>query len=185
MTEPDAAQVDATEPDAAEPDVAEPTGRRWGLSYVSALLALVVVFGGFVLTDDAWPFAPLRMFSVGNDPNGAVRAMRLEGDTTKRHVILFADDFGLRRAELEEQTLPDRRVPDAKLAALAEVYNERHPNEPLVHLQVVVVSTQMRNGERASEPVPSVIGDWATPEYRGPRTRVDLPLAGPWAGYGK
>lgn len=163
-----------------------PAARQpWFWSVASAVLVAVVVFGGFVLTDDAWPFAPLRMFSVGNDPNGVVRAMRLEGDTATRHLILYADDFGLRRAELEEQTLPDRRVPNAKLRALADTYNRRHPSAPLIHLQVVVTSVRMRNGERAGRPIPTVIGDWATPAYRGPRVDVHLPLAPPWPGYGK
>lgn len=174
-------------------DPAEAPRPRWVLSAVSAALAAVVVFGGFFLTDDAWPFAPLRMFSYGNNPNGVVRTMHLEGhaadhvegNTAGRHVVRYADDFGLRRAELEEQTPWDKRVPDAKLGALASTYNDRNPDHPLIHLQVVVRTTQMRNGEPAGEPTESVIGDWATPAYRGPRVDVDLPLASPWPGYGK
>ncbi|HOT78500.1 MAG TPA: hypothetical protein PKY13_00875, partial [Microthrixaceae bacterium] len=76
--------------------------RFW--SYVSVVVIGLSVLGGFVLTDDAWPFAPLRMFSVGNNPDGVVRAMRLQGDTAAGHLVLYADAFGLRRAELEEQT---------------------------------------------------------------------------------
>ena len=52
-------------------------------------------------------------------------------------------------------------------------------------LQVVVTTTQMRNGEKAGEPVPTVIGDWAAPEWTGPRAERDRPLAPPWPGLGR
>lgn len=155
-------------------------------SYVSVVVIGLSVLGGFVLTDDAWPFAPLRMFSVGNNPNGVVRAMRLQGDTAEGPITLYADAFGLRRAELEEQTPWNRWVTDERVADLAAAYNKRHPSRPpLIHLQVVVTTTQMRNGERAGDPVPSVIGDWAAPSYEGPRAERNLPLAPEWEGLGR
>jgi len=158
--------------------------RFW--SYVSVVVIGLSVLGGFVLTDDAWPFAPLRMFSVGNNPDGVVRAMRLQGDTAAGHLVLYADAFGLRRAELEEQTPWNRWVTTERVANLAAAYNERHPSRPpLIHLQVVVTTTQMRNGEKAGEPVPTVIGDWAAPEWTGPRAERDRPLAPPWPGLGR
>lgn len=161
-------------------------GRRSRLwSYVSVLVIGLSVLGGFAFTDDAWPFAPLRMFSVGNNPNGIVRELRLQGDTGSGPIRVGPGWVGLRRAELEEQTPWDRRVSDERLAQLAAVYNERHPSRPLLHLQVVVDTTQMRNGEKAGEPTSRVIGDWAGPGWTGPRVEVDLPVAPPWPGLGR
>ncbi len=112
--------------------------------------------------------------------------MRLQGDTAKGPITLYADAFGLRRAELEEQTPWNRWVTDERVADLAAAYNERHPSRPpLIHLQVVVNTTQMRDGERAGDPVPSVIGDWAAPSYNGPRVERNLPLAPEWEGLGR
>ena len=164
---------------------APPSRPRRVWSYVSVLVIGLSVLGGFVFTDDAWPFAPLRMFSVGNDPNGIVRALRLQGDTAAGPVQVGAGWVGLRRAELEEQTPWDRRVSDERLRELADVYNRRHPSAPLLHLQVVVDTTRMRNGEKAGDAVATVIGDWAAPGWTGPRARVDLPVAPPWPGLGR
>lgn len=156
---------------------------RWW-SVVSAVVVVVTVLGSVVLTDDHWPFAPFRMFSVGNNPNGIVRRMSLEGDTELGHLRFGAASIGLRRAELEEQTPWDRRVPDERLADLALAYNESHTHD-LVHLQVVVHTTQMRDGEKYGDETSEVIGDWAAESWDGPRVTVDLPLAPPWPGYNR
>lgn len=169
-----------TDPD-PDPGIARPR-RVWSL--VSAIVVAVTVIGGFVFTDDAWPFAPFRMFSVGNNPNGVVRRMSFEGDTDRGHLRFGSAAVGLRRAELEEQTPWNRRVPDDRLADLARAYNEHH-TVPLRHLQVVLHTTQMRNGEKFGEETSEVIGDWADPAWDGPRVRVDLPLAEPWPGYNR
>jgi hypothetical protein len=166
-------------------DIAEASSRPprfW--SIVSVVVVLVTVVGGFVFTDDAWPFAPFRMFSVGNDPNGVVRRMALVGDTSLGPVHFGATSLGLRRAELEEQTPWNRRVPAARLDDLAAAYNDRH-RVPLIHLQVVVYTTQMHDGEKASGETSVVIGDWAASSYSGPRVSVDLPVAPPWPGYNR
>ena len=53
------------------------------------------------------------------------------------------------------------------------------------HLQVVVFTTQMRNGEKFGDETSVVIGDWADPSWSGPRVEVDLPEAPPWPGYNR
>jgi len=156
---------------------------RWW-SLISALLVVVTVVGGFVFTDAAWPFAPFRMFSVGNDPNGVVRRMAFVGDTATGPVRFGSDSVGLRRAELEEQTPWNRRVPNDRLADLAAAYDRRH-RQPILHLQVVVYTTQMHDGEKAGDETSTVIGDWASRRWQGDRTTVDLPVAAPWPGYNR
>jgi len=156
---------------------------RWW-SVASVVVLAVTVLGGFVLTDDAWPFAPFRMFSVGNNPNGVVRRMALVVDTPTGPDAVGAARVGLRRAELEEQTPWNRRVPDDRLEDLARTYNERN-QLPVRHLQVVVFTTQMRNGEKFGEETQAVIGDWADPSWTGERVEVELPEAPPWPGYNR
>ncbi len=149
-------------------------------------LALIVatLAGSFLWTDDAFPMAPFRMFSYGNSPNSVVRTMRFEADLADgRHVRLDASAVGLRRAELEEQTNPNRRVPDENLAAIAEVYNDRHDPE-VVHLQVVVRRIAMVDGVPQPGETVTVIGDWADERWTGGQIDVDLELAEPWDGYG-
>ena len=151
---------------------------------VSVVLVSLTVLGSFALTDDHWPFAPFRMFSVANNPDGVVRRMILEADTdTGVRRTIGADGFGLRRAELEEQTPWDRWMSDERLSELVEGYNRRHETK-LVHVQVVVFTTQMRNGEPVGAETKRVIGDWAAPSWTGERAERDLPIAPPWPGYG-
>lgn len=153
-------------------------------SIASSIVIVVILIGSFTLTDDAWPLAPLRMFSHGNKPDGVVRNMRFEVDfglgPRRRH----ADDIGLRRSELEEQTPWRMRVPDAKLEAMVRTYQQRHPRQNVQHFQVVVVTRQMKDSRPVGEPTTTVIGDWASPSFTGERAEVDLPL-GPetWPGH--
>lgn len=156
--------------------------RRWIAIVASTTLALGVVAGSVWFHDDQFPFAPFRMFSYGNDPNGLVRSMRFEVTyASGRTGPLDATAIGLRRAELEGQTHPNRRVPDAAMAALVEAYNARH-DDRIVHLQVVVRRVDLVD----SVPQPgvdlTVIGDYALDEYQGPRVVVDLPpdTSGRW-----
>lgn len=149
---------------------------------VSAALVGLTVLGSFALTDDAWPFAPFRMFSYGNDPNGTVHRMLLHVDLDDgRSLRIGAEYFGLRRAELEEQTPRGRRVPDDKLAELARSYRG---DADVEHLQVFYISTPMLDGEpQADLQTETVIGDWATDGWDGPRVDVDLPVDTGWQGY--
>lgn len=157
--------------------------RWWFLPIVSLALAAATIAGSLWWTDDAFPVAPFRMFSYGNSPNSVVRTMRFEADLADgSHVRLDASAVGLRRAELEEQTNPNRRVPDDHLVAIAEVYNDRHDPD-MVHLQVVVRRVDMVDGQPRDESI-TVIGDWADDRWDGQRVEVDLPVAEPWEGYG-
>ena len=164
-------------------DTAPPRPSRWW-SIATAVMVVVTVVAGFTFTDDIWPFAPFRMFSYGNPPNGVVRRMAFVGDTGRGEFHFGSGSVGLRRAELEEQTHWDQRIPDDRMADLAAAYNSHH-HRKLLHLQVVMYATPMRDGEKAGAEVPLVIGDWAAPSWTGPRTEVDLPPQGPWKGYNR
>lgn len=159
---------------------------RWRalLPFLTLLVAGATVAGSLWWTDDAFPFAPFRMFSHANDPDGVVRSMRFEAELASgERIRLEASAVGLRRAELEEQTPANRRVPDDRLAALAEVYNGRN-KDPIVHLQVVVHRVDLVGGVPQPDPTVTVIGDWAVEGWTGARVEVDLPPAGPWRGHG-
>jgi hypothetical protein len=158
--------------------------RWWFLPFCTVALALATIAGSLWWTDDAFPIAPFRMFSYGNRPDTVVRDIRMEGELEDgRQIRVSWKSVGLRRAELEGQTHPNRRVPDENMAALARVYNERRATD-LVHLQVVVRRVDMEDGR----PVPdgesfTVIGDWASDDFDGERIDVDLPLDEPTPGY--
>lgn len=160
-------------------------GRRTrGLLPVASLaLALATIASSLWWTDDAFPIAPFRMFSYGNDPDTVVRTTRLDGHLeTGESVRLRWDDIGLRRADLEGQTHPNRRVPDENLAALARVYNEHHDPD-VVHLQVVVRRVKLVDGVPQPGETLTVIGDWADEGWDGERAEVDLPVDEPTPGY--
>lgn len=154
---------------------------RWW-SMVTVVIVTLTVLGSVAGTDDHWPFAPFRMFSYGNNPNGVVRRMVVELHTPYRFVRVGADSFGLRRSEIEEQTPWNRRIPDERIADLARAYNRTHRHKA-VHLQLLVLTTQMRNGEKAGDETKEIIGDWADPSWTGERAVIDRPLADPWPGY--
>ncbi|HBX77910.1 MAG TPA: hypothetical protein DEG43_09705 [Acidimicrobiaceae bacterium] len=167
---------------AGRQQVASPLGTgRVLLLICSVLVATLTVFGSLWFTDDAFPFAPFRMFSVANDPNGLVSAMavRVEFDNGEER-LLRAGDFGLRRAELEGQTRSDRWADTAKLGALAASYNRRHSRQ-IIHLQIVSISVRLRDGEPTDETSERVIGDWAADRYDGERATPNLP---PDEGFG-
>lgn len=157
--------------------------RRWPYAAGSVLLILALCATGLWGSDDAFPLAPYRMFSYGNRQDGTIRVLRLEGDLeTGEHVRMDTERIGLRRAELEGQTPFNRRVPDRKMAALAEAYNERHDVD-VVHLQVVQKSIELRGGEPQPGERFDVLGDWADDRWDGERADVDLPVADVVPGY--
>ncbi len=144
----------------------------------------VTVVGSLRLTDDQWPIAPFRMFSYANDPDGVVRAMAVGVERTDGvSGVIGADHVGLRRAELEEQTPWDRRVPDERMDDLVEAYNARHDTR-LRRMQVILRTQQMRDGKPVGAETVEVIGEWIAPDESLTPTPIDLPDAEPWDGYG-
>lgn len=161
-----------------------PTRRRIGLSIASALFALTIVVANYTVTDDAWPLAPLRMFSYGNKPDGQVHRMRFMVDWGNGERRAHSNDFGVRRSELEEQTPWRQQVPPAKMQMFVDHWNERHPKRQLQHFQVVVVTVQMKDSRPVGDEKITIIGDWAADDFTGERAEIDLPMAPEtWPGH--
>jgi hypothetical protein len=112
------------------------------------LLIGMTVIGSIAFTDDAWPFAPFRMFSVAVKPNGRIVKVDFVGTTASgRTLHLDASAFGLRRAEVEGQQGAGGRLTSAQLAALAREWNRDHPSDPLVRLQFRRLGRTLHGGE--------------------------------------
>jgi hypothetical protein len=117
------------------------------------LLAAAIIVPSFLGqifgTDDAWPFAPFRMFAAPTRRTTSIvvpqfTAVRADGRTIR----LYPQDFGLRRAEVEPNIGHGYRMPPRKLADLAADYNEHHPRRPIVRLDL------HRGGQRLVDGVP-------------------------------
>lgn len=116
----------------------------------TALVALTVV-GAVGLTDDAWPFAPFRMFAHAVKPTGRVTKVEFLGTTESgREMRMDALEFGLRRAEVEGQQGRGGRLTDAQMAGLVEVWNQAHPSDPLVELEFRKLGKNLVDGEPVS-----------------------------------
>ena len=122
-------------------------GSGWR-SALAVLLIGMTVIGSIAFTDDAWPFAPFRMFSVAVKPNGRIVKVDFVGTTgSGRSLHLDASAFGLRRAEVEGQQGTGGRLTSAQLAALAHEWNRAHPSDPLVRLQFRRLGRTLRGGK--------------------------------------
>jgi hypothetical protein len=137
-------------------------GRRWRL-LLAALVIVPSFLGQIIGTDDAWPFAPFRMFAAPTRRTTAIvvpqfRAVRADG----REVHLYADDFGVRRAEVEPNLLPGYHLPARLLADLATTYNGEHPDRRLVRLELHRVGQRLVDG-RPGAKVDQVVQVWEAP----------------------
>lgn len=103
------------------------TSRRRVRLATTGLALAAIVAGTFWGQDDHFPFGPFRMYSVTNSLDGEIRATGIEVTTQAgEQVDLPYDNFGLRRAELEGQTV---RFEDlrALLPHVAEAYERLNP----------------------------------------------------------
>lgn len=118
---------------------------------MAVLLVGMTAVGAVGLTDDAWPFAPFRMFAHAVKPTGRVTKVEFLG-TTESGLELRMDalEFGLRRAEVEGQQGRGGRLSDAQMAALVSSYNDRHPSDPLVELEFRKLGKNLVDGEPVS-----------------------------------
>jgi hypothetical protein len=131
-------------------------------SLAAAVIVVLVVLGSLLATDDVWPFSPFRMFSAAVKVNGVVTGTSFVGKTTDgRSLRLDALDFGLRRAEVEGN-LVHERMDERHLAALAAVWNERHPHQRLVRLEQHQVGEDLRDG-RPVRSVDRTVTVWEAP----------------------
>lgn len=120
-----------------------------------AVLVFLVV-GSVWGDDDAFPFAPFKMYSRATDMNGAVNTPRLLGVTTDgREVRLDPARLGLRPADLEGQYRYVRTDPSL-LEALAGAYEPPPGGAELAEIRLVRVRRQLRDGHVVSRSIVEV-----------------------------
>lgn len=118
---------------------------------VAVLLVAMTTVGAAGLTDDAWPFAPFRMFAHAVSPTGNVTKVEFVGTTESgRTMRMDALAFGLRRAEVEGQQNDRGRLTAAQMAALFSEWNRRHPADPLVSLEFRKLGKTLVDGKPVS-----------------------------------
>lgn len=139
------------------------TGRRVRVA-VTALVAVLVLAGTLVGTDDDFPFGPFRMYSTADDPDGRVLSTYLQAVDADGRVVPRVGEahIGLRRAEYEGQL---SRVVDRPevLGELARVFARRHPERaPWVEVSVVRTAYDLVDGVPRGETV-EVLVTWTAP----------------------
>lgn len=130
-----------------------------------SIVALALLLGGtFFGSDSDFPFGPFRMYSTRNAPDGTVNSLRLEAvDANHQRIEVSAGAVGLRRAELEG-SLP-RMKSEPKLMKLIVVrYEKNNPDKPkLIELDVIVRTTQLKNGLETDSYTDKVVAKWTRP----------------------
>jgi hypothetical protein len=141
-----------------------PSPRRpWWKSWRIGLAVLIIVptfIGQIVGTDDAWPFAPFRMFASPTRRTTSIVHPEFYGvfDGGKR-VAMFSTDFRIRPAEVESELNKQRRLPPAMLADIAETYNRNHRSHQLTELDLRMVGQDIVQG-RPGRKVNQVVERW-------------------------
>ncbi len=116
--------------------------------------------GTFWGNDEHFPLGPFRMYSVTNSLDGEIRAIYLEG-VSSRGTEFRVDfgDLGLRRAEVEGQL--ERDPAAVVLPHLVASFDRRNPSVgPLRELRLVEQIHELRGGYVAAS-VERVLGEWS------------------------
>ena len=124
---------------------------RWR-GAVALGIVVLTLFGSTVLTDDSWPFAPFRMFAHAVKPNGRVVKVEFRGTTESgRTLRIDASAMGLRRAEVEGQQGRGGRLTGRQMADLARAWNDQHPADLLVRLELRKLGRDLVDGKPTAE----------------------------------
>lgn len=112
---------------------------------------------------DQWPFAPFSQFSGSVDLDGVVTELSLEGtDENGRALRIRFSEFGLRRAEVEEQINRLDVPPDELLPLLVVAYERRNPSNPrLSQLSFRLSSRRLADGKVVGETHHETLATWA------------------------
>jgi hypothetical protein len=131
---------------------------------VAALVIVPAFLGQLIGTDDAWPFAPFRMFAAPTRRTTSIVVPQFTGIRADgSEVRLYPDDLGVRRAEMEPNIGPGYRMPPALVADLAAAYNERHPRRPIVRLDLHRVGQRLVDGRPVGEEDDRIVQSWEAP----------------------
>ena len=151
-----------TSDDTAIPLVLGARSKAWRLTVVAVVLA-VLLSSQFLKSNDFFPFGSLSQYAKGTDPNGSVRATKITALTTSGaevRVPLGARGVGIERAEIEGQLT--RIIDDPSLLeGVARAYSGMHPErEPLAHITVTRMSSELRDGKPSGEESEEVLTAW-------------------------
>jgi hypothetical protein len=128
-----------------------------------AVLIIVPAFIGQIAgTDDAWPFAPFRMFASPTKRTTSILHPEFYGyfgDSTR--VAMFSTNFRIRPAEVESELDRQHHMPQRMLADIAQTYNENHPKHPLTQLDLRMVGQHIIDGAPAKK-INRVVQTWTT-----------------------
>lgn len=135
-------------------------GRNVRLAFTLALAA-AVFYGTLWGDDEDFPVGPFRMYSTSRELNEPV------GDTQMYAVNATGEEFrfvesltGMRRAELEGQLGKFEADPD-RMAYLAEAYEQRFPDRPVVEeIRIVIEWIEIRNGLPTGESTIEEVVSW-------------------------
>lgn len=136
-------------------------GRRVRMLATAAVLAMLVA-GTFWGQDDHFPFGPFRMYSIRNKVDGQIRGAVMEivdDEGRAASVDIRADEFGLRRAEVEGQMDRFERDPSL-LRHLARAYEELHPSEDIAGLRLYYETTRLADGRPVGPPTRTLVAEW-------------------------
>ncbi len=139
------------------------SGRRWRTA-TTVLLAVLVLTGSAVGTDDAFPFGPFLMYAGRQEPDGTVVSTRVEAvDATGRVRVVDQAETGLKRAEVEGQI--GRLVADpALLGALSRAHDDLRPDEaPYVEVRIVEAVHQLRDSRPVGGVDERLVARWVRP----------------------
>ncbi len=137
------------------------SGRRIRMLAITAVIAMLVA-GTLWGQDDHFPFGPFRMYSVRNKLDGRIKGTLMEVvDAGGRvsTVEIRADEFGLRRAEVEGQIERFERDPGL-LRHVARAYERFHPGEQIVALRLYYEITRLSNGRPMGMPTRTLVAEW-------------------------
>jgi hypothetical protein len=136
-------------------------GRRIRMLAITAVIAMLVA-GTLWGQDDHFPFGPFRMYSVRNKFDGRIKGTLMEVvDAGGRvsTVEIRADEFGLRRAEVEGQIERFERDPGL-LRHVARAYERLHPGEQIVALRLYYEITRLSSGRPMGMPTRTLVAEW-------------------------
>ncbi|MDQ1650666.1 MAG: hypothetical protein QOG60_2723 [Frankiaceae bacterium] len=157
---PPAASVSASET-ADEVTRLSPVARRARLGVV-LLVFVLLGWGSWRATDDAFPVGPFVMFAFTTPPDGDVRSAAVEAvdDAGRRAPVeLEPETVGLRRAEMEGQIGRVVEQPHL-LGALAVAHHRLQPGAPQwQQVDLVEHHVQLRGGRVQSESA-VVLASW-------------------------
>lgn len=129
--------------------------RAWRLAATAAVL-LGLAYGTIWGSDQHFPFGPMVQFAFSVDPDGQIRSVFIEADTTtgtRVRVPLTSEGVGIPRAEIEGQ-LPQIERDPSLLQGIAVAQRRRHPDQAqYLRLYLMVEITQLQDRRPAGQSV--------------------------------